>query len=591
MPTIKELNSELINKIAAGEVVERPASVVKELIENALDAGAKSIRVEVKDAGSSLIKVKDDGKGMTREDAIIAPKRHTTSKISSADDLFSITSLGFRGEALASIAAVSRMRIRTRSAQEEVGTEIAVAADGVKAADAVLPAGTTVEIRDIFYNTPARRKHLKSPATEMRRIFDVMQRYSLAYPEVSFTLISGEKESLSVPATEDMLSAVVDVYGMEFAKELLPVNFESAHLSIKGFIGKPTLTKKTTEHQSVFINRRFVTNPTITRAVNDAYHTLMHLDRKPVAILDITLNPKYVDVNVHPTKREVRLSHEDMVYQSVFEAVRKTLAEHQLIPEHDLEVQQPLVFPKREAQKERTAIPAGSALTGDTKGQIARETHDTPSVTAPLQEHLEPVSPDVAGTERFPSLKVIGQLHNTYVLCECADGLCVVDQHAAQERVFYEKYLEHHFASALQTQQLLSPVVIELSASEMKLVEENLDTLKTLGYELEQFGEKAMVARTAPVIFGKVQRKEFFHDLIGELLHFRDLTKDEREKRIIRKACKSAVKANDPLSLAKMQEILSGLTGCDMPFTCPHGRPTLFRITISELEKRFKRVV
>lgn len=597
MATIHELDTELINKIAAGEVVERPASVVKELVENALDAGAKTIRVGVRDAGSSLIRVVDDGSGMTREDALLAPKRHTTSKLASADDLFSIETLGFRGEALASIAAVSRMKIRTRSADEEVGTEVTVTQDSVTAADAAVPKGTSVEVADLFCNTPARRKHLKSPATEMRHIIDLVQRYTLAYPEVSFTLISGGQETLSAPASSDQLAAVVAIYGSKFAKELLPVHFENPYLTVSGFISKPTLTKPNTQHQSIYINRRFVTNQTISRAVNDAYHTLMHLDRKPVAILNIRLSPKHVDVNVHPTKREVRLSHEEMVYQAVFEAVRKTLSENQLISSEEFPTQHILQSAQSASrQGPVTGSVGGAVVTGATQAQVARDAQSSarqiehPAVSALSQEHLGPVTTEVAGTERFPDLKVIGQLHNTYVLTESEDGLCVVDQHAAQERVFYEKYMEHRYAEALQTQQLLSPVVLELSPSEMRLVEENREILKELGYELEQFGPNAVVAATAPVLFGKVQQESFFRDLISELANCRDLSRDKREERIIRMSCKSAVKANDPLSLAKMKEILTDLSICRMPFTCPHGRPTLFRVTLHEFEKRFKRV-
>lgn len=598
MATIHELDPELISKIAAGEVVERPASVVKELVENALDAGARSIRIEVRDAGSSLIKVSDDGSGMAREDALLAPKRHTTSKLDSAEDLFSIATLGFRGEALASIAAVAKVRIRTRTAAEDVGTEVLVEGTDIRASDIAVPNGTSVDVRDLFYNTPARRKHLKSPATEMRHIIDLVQRYTLAYPEVSFTLLSGGQEILSAPATGDQLSAIVAIYGSRFAKELLPVMFKSAHLAVSGFVSRPTLTKPNTQHQSIYINRRFVTNPTVSRAINDAYHTLMHLERKPVAILNITLNPKHVDVNVHPTKREVRLGHEEVVYQAVFEAVRKTLAENRLISDEEFEMQDTLPITQKQplsVQKAQSASSAGfargGAVTGATQAQVARDADAAaPSISALSQEHLEQVSTDVAGTERFPDLTVIGQLHNTYVLTESEDGLCIVDQHAAQERVFYEKYMEHRYATAMDTQQLLSPAILELSPAEMRLVEENRDLLKELGYELDQFGPNAVVAATAPVLFGKVQQEGFFRDLISELADCRDLSRDKREERIIRMSCKSAVKANDPLSLARMREILTELSQCRMPFTCPHGRPTLFRVTLHELEKRFKRV-
>lgn len=597
MARIHELDPELINKIAAGEVVERPASVVKELVENALDAGAKTIRIEVRDAGSSLIKVSDDGSGMAREDVLLAPRRHTTSKISTADDLFSIETLGFRGEALASIAAVAKVRIRTRTPAEDVGTEVLVEGTDIRASDIAVPNGTSVDVRDLFYNTPARRKHLKSPMTEMRHIIDLVQRYSLAYSEVSFTLISGGQEILSAPATGDQLSAIVAIYGSRFAKELLPVLFKGAHLAVTGFVSKPTLTKPNTQHQSIYINRRFVTNPTVSRAINDAYHTLMHLERKPVAILNITLSPKHVDVNVHPTKREVRLSHEEVVYQAVFEAVRKTLSENKLISDEEFEMQKTLPIPQKQplsVQKAQSASSAGFArggvVTGATQAQVARDADVAPSISALSQEHLEQVSTEVAGTERFPDLTVIGQLHNTYVLTESEDGLCIVDQHAAQERVFYEKYMEHRYANALDTQQLLSPAILELSPAEMRLVEENRDLLKELGYELEQFGPNAVVVNTAPVLFGKVQQEGFFRDLISELADCRDLSRDKREERIIRMSCKSAVKANDPLSLAKMREILTDLSKCRMPFTCPHGRPTLFRVTLHELEKRFKRV-
>ena len=593
MGVIHELDQELINKIAAGEVVERPASVVKELVENSLDAGAKSVRIEVLGAGSELIRVSDDGSGMCREDALLAPKRHATSKIADDADLFAIETLGFRGEALSSIAAVARVRIRTRTAAEDVGTEVLVEGTDIRASDAAVPVGTRVEVRDLFYNTPARRKHLKGPATEMRHLIEVVQRYALAYPHVGFSLHAGGEEVLSAPATGDMMAAIVSVYGASFAKELLPVKFESPHVEVSGYIGKPTLTKADTQHQVVFINSRHVTNAVVARAVNDAYHTLMHLERKPVAILSLEMSPRLVDVNVHPTKREVRLSHEELVYQAVFEAVRSTLSEHQLIPTHEFEAQRPLIAPRLEMSG---LSPAGSiardAQSRAQPGQPLQQAQPArpADITAASQLSLGEVQPYVEGTDRFPSLKVLGQLHDTYILAECDDGLCVVDQHAAQERVFYERFMERHLSSGLKTQQLLSPVVMELSPAEMRLVEEHAEVLASVGFEVEPFGQGAVVCRTAPVLFGRVQDERFFCDLIAGLTEFRDLSREQREERLIRRACRSAVKANDPLELGGMRSIVEELSQCRMPFTCPHGRPTLFRLTLHELERRFKRV-
>ncbi len=590
MGIIHELDEELINKIAAGEVVERPASVVKELVENSLDAGARSIRIEVLGQGSELIRVSDDGCGMSREDALIAPRRHATSKISDEADLFSIETLGFRGEALSSIAAVARVRIRTRTSAEDVGTEVSVEGTDIHASDAAVPVGTRVEVRDLFYNTPARRKHLKGPATEMRHLVEVVQRYALAYPGVGFTLRSAGDEVLSAPASGDRLAAIVSIYGAAFAKDLLPVKFESPHVEVSGYIGKPTLTKADTQHQVVFINSRHVTNATVMRAVNDAYHTLMHLERKPVAILSLEMSPRLVDVNVHPTKREVRLSHEELVYQAVFEAVRSTLAEHQLIPTHELEAQRPLIA----ARIDPPVLSAAGSIARDAPAtaQQARLAQPAPlaEVTAASQLSLGEVQPYVEGTDRFPSLRVIGQLHSTYILAECDDGLCVVDQHAAQERVFYERFMDGHLSKGLKTQQLLSPVVMELSPAEMRLVEEHTDVLASVGFEVEPFGQGAAVCRTAPVLFGRVQDERFFRDLIAAITEFRDLSREQREERLIRRACRSAVKANDPLELGGMRSIVEELSRCRMPFTCPHGRPTLFRLTIHELERRFKRV-
>jgi len=409
MGLIQALDDALINKIAAGEVVERPAAVVKELVENAIDAGSTRIRIDVEESGTSLIKVVDNGHGMTREDALVAPLRHTTSKISSAEDLFRIATLGFRGEALASIAAVSKMVLRTRVAEEELGTEIQIIGGELTSKEVAITPGTTVEVHDLFSNTPARRKHLKRPRTELRHIIDVVSRYSLAYPEIAFLLLSDGTELVTSPGTGDALSAITAVYGPAIAKELLPVSFESTHLSISGFMSTPTLTRPTTSHQSIFINKRFVSNPVISRAIQDAYHTLMHLQRKPVVIMNVQIDPKHVDVNVHPTKKEVRLAHEQVVYRSVFEAIRATLAGHQLIPEERFEMQDQLSVPKAQStvappiSPQSPAIAAfqsGTSIMRDAPSLVvsqkvvsdAGKVRQVAEVDASLQEHLSPVT-------------------------------------------------------------------------------------------------------------------------------------------------------------------------------------------------------
>lgn len=579
MGSIHELDTELINKIAAGEVIERPASAVKELVENAIDASARRISVEVSDAGEQLIRVSDDGSGMAPEDALLAPRRHTTSKIASAEDLFSISTLGFRGEALASIASVGHLTLRTRPREAEVGTEVSVKAGVPQAREIACAPGTVAEVRELFHNTPARRKHLSSRQTELRHIVDLLGRYALSYPEVAFTLLSDGRELLRSPGDGDARAAVLAVYGRETAKALIPVTFSGAHLTVRGFVSRPQLTRASADQQSIFVNGRLVSNPVISRAVDDAYHTLMHLERKPVVVLRVEMPPGQVDVNVHPTKREVRLAHEQVVYQGVYEAIRSTLQERQLIPEEK--------FPQTEMRLAGFgAPPRPAAMVRDAgPAEVAR-----PLISGEQQAALAAPVTAVEGTGRFPSLQVVGQALSTYILCESEDGLCIVDQHAAEERVLYERFRGQRYATGLKTQALLSPAIAELAPAELRILEEHMPLLRELGFGIEPFGPGAVRVLTVPVVFGRVQDAAFLHDLLAELLASKELAREQREERIMRMACRAAVKANDILSLEQMRKILEELSRCEMPFTCPHGRPTLFRITSHELERRFKRI-
>ena len=602
MPIIK-LSDDLINKIAAGEVVERPASVVKELVENALDAKATHVIVVVKQGGQELINVSDNGTGMNAVDAKLCLERHTTSKIKSTLDLFKIGTLGFRGEALASIAAVSRLIVATKDAASDVGLRLETqAGNTVDEKLLAMPQGTTIEVCDLFFNVPARKKHLKSTATELKNIVDIVTHYALLYPQVSFKLLHDKSVLFDVPQTNDLLQRIGGIYGASLTKELLAVKYTQGDLVIEGYIAKPAAARNDTSMQHIAINGRWIKNEVIIRAIYDACHTVLFLEKHPAVVLLITLDPHAVDVNVHPTKTTVRLDKEQDVYQAVYEAVKDVLYNQVLVPHVILQekkrdelsqsqlklrtIHQTIpLFEKEFQQQIGRQIPPQLSLPENQQEEQEKQKEPMLTKTVKQMPVLSPTPPQAP-----PKLRILGRIKETFIIAENDQGMLLIDQHAMHERIMYERFMNQFYNNSIQKQELLTPQHVELTPSEQVTLNANKEILARLGFAVEGFGHNSFVIRTWPSIYGRMQKKELLYDLLAEL-NEKPLSTDEiKEERLIRRSCRSAVKAHDTLELPEMYRMIEDLHQCKMPYTCPHGRPTMIQFTQYELEKKFKRV-
>lgn len=563
MNRVRLLPEHVANQIAAGEVVERPASVVKELVENALDAEAHRITVAIKGGGRSVIRVTDDGFGMSRDDALLALERHATSKIASAEDLAKISSLGFRGEAVPSIASVSRFTLVTRERGTLSGTRIEIAGGRITGVTEEGTAeGTVVEVRNLFFNLPARRKFLRSESTETAHIEHIVTLCALAHPRVAFRFVVDERERFHLAPARSLADRIRELYGHELLGQLVPVAAEM----IDGFIGKPGISRSDRSQQLVFVNGRPVESKGINYALREGYHTALMRGQFPVTFLFLTVDPALVDVNIHPAKREVRFRDEFAVRQAVVDAVRSALA------------------PKGVLQPLRTAVPAPSApepepAAAPTTGSFALQSEFAPA--AEIQTELE---------GRWKILGVIGQL---YVLAESPEGLVLLDQHAAHERVLFEKMLHDLAGDAAPSQKLLLPVTLELDARDAEFLRSNLKTLLKLGIGVSEFGDKTFLVDAVPPYFRLENLAQTFRKIVDELrqtgeeVHARRLAEDK----IATTVCRHAVKARDPLRGEELTALLAQLHRCELPYTCPHGRPTMIQISYGELEKKFRRVV
>lgn len=586
---IKVLDEKTVSLIAAGEVVERPASVVKELVENSIDAGATSITVEIENAGLKKISVADNGIGMTREEVLLAFQRYATSKIEKIDDLQFLKTMGFRGEALPSIAAVSRIEIISKVSDSNTGTyakfENGVAKE-IKEVGA--PAGTSIIVRDLFYNVPVRKKFLKSHRVEEAHIIDVVARYALIHGNKNFRLINDKKEIFFSPQTGNMLENIVSIYGKEYAKYLLPVNYSNEYVHVTGFVSKPEFTKATSAYQLVFVNTRPVASRILNDAIKDAYYRLIPKDRYPFAVISVQIDPKLIDVNVHPTKSQIKFSDELKAYDSVLEAVKQALRTQELIPEVSRQKLIP-VYPVTE--KVSVKIPHPAPMLPSTE-RIERPAVQEilPAPEKKIQAELElkelkepPVMKKISG------LRILGQALDTYIIVEAAESILLIDQHAAHERIMLEKLIRQ--VREIQVQELLEPVTIELQAKEAQAIAENSKMLQELGFVIEQFGRNLYRLRAAPVILGEIKGKEIITDIADELANIGRAKSASASKQKILElvACHSAIKANQKLSFNEMERLIAELYSLEEPYTCAHGRPTIVSLSKKEIEKLFKR--
>src|SRR5882724_9954268 len=578
---IRLLPEHVANQIAAGEVVERPASVVKELVENSLDAEARRVTVTIKNGGRSLINVADDGYGMGRDDALLALEPHATSKISKAEDLHSITSLGFRGEAIPSIAAVSRFTLTSRERGTLSGTQIEIAG------------GTVVEVRNLFFNLPARRKFLRSIPTETAHIEHIVTLCALAHSQVAFRLVVDGREIFNLAPTGDLLARLREFHGARLAEELLTVDLGRGDVRVTGFIGKPGVSRADRRQKHLFVNQRPVESKGINYALLEGYHTALMRGKFPVTFLFLEIDPVVVDVNIHPTKREVRFRDEFAVRQCVIDAVRAALE-----PEvAGLRPVQSEGWPKAEHRAFATppgVSPAPSSarppLVLRTTGDLANQPHQQPTMPLPLEGEASAEPSTQVRTEEglWRILGVVGQL---YVLIESPEGLVLMDQHAAHERVLFEKMLRELEADSAPAQKLLLPLTLELDARDAVFLQANQKTLHKLGIGVSEFGEKTFLIDALPPYFPTANLAQTFRNIIDELrqtgeeVHARRLSED----RIATTVCRHAVKAHDPLRGEELRSLLQQLHQCELPYTCPHGRPTMIQISYAELEKKFGR--
>ncbi len=607
MSRIQVLPEHIANKIAAGEVVQRPASVVKELVENSIDAESTRITIEIEDGGKDLILIADNGYGMSKEDVELAFERHATSKITSVDDLDSIRSFGFRGEALPSISAVSQVEVVTCAHDAASGTLLRIDGGVVKEMrDVGAPAGTTIKIRNLFFNTPARRKFLKTTTTEMGHINHVVSRIAMSHPHVAFKLTHNGSELINVQQQNSLSERVLSFLGQEMANDMLPVQLSTdsvtGHLSLEitGFILPPAHTRPNRDMQSLFVNNRYIVDKTISHAIYTGYHTLLPNGRYPIAVLFLKIDPSDVDVNVHPTKSEVRFHQEREIHQLVVKAIRETFINANLVPKITLGTPMPVPGGgENREERIRTAI-HGYFKSGQTDESGRRQwaEYSRQSVGAyPAKTGSQQEEQVFSGVDYRPDntqghvhdLCPIGQIHNTYIIAQGNDEVCIIDQHAAHERICYEKLMAQD--REIFSQLMLFPIQLELDYKEAAIISEAIHVFDKLGFKIEEFGQNTFVIRAVPVGMEKDDPKKIILEIIHDISSTgKSMTNSElRETMLISMSCKSAIKAGQPLSAEEMNYLVQQLMNVQQPHTCPHGRPTMIRLGIDEIEKRFMR--
>ncbi|MFB4162747.1 DNA mismatch repair endonuclease MutL [Alteribacillus sp. JSM 102045] len=631
MSSVKKLSDDLSNKIAAGEVVERPASVVKELTENAIDADSTRIDIQVEEGGLSEIRVADNGKGMTKEDAELAFLRHATSKIQTEKDLFHISTLGFRGEALPSIAAVSNLNLETGTGK---GAGTLIRYQGGKRiafSSAKSRRGTEITVRDLFFNTPARLKYMKTINTEIGNISDVVNRLALANPSVSFRLMHNKKQLLFSNGNGDIRAVIAAIYGRRTAQNFLSIQENSVDYKVEGFVAKPEINRASRQYISTFINGRYVRHFPLTKAIENAFHTLLPIGRYPLAVIHIHMDPVLIDVNVHPSKLEVRLSKEKELTDVLEKAIRAELFEEQLIPEVDQKrgknagsEQLHLSFSENNTQKqprkdqpspnkEFTSYdrePEKSFLTAETpveddyavnEMEAVEERKDVELVindiahetqAANLEEPAGTMKKETIKDKRVPELEIIGQMHGTYILAQNEKGLYIVDQHAAQERIFYEYFRGKIGETHPHLQDLIVPITFEVSPEEELLLQSHKKDLEDVGVFLEPFGYRTYRVSAHPSWFPSGQEESTIRELFQQLMEDKKISIHKlREEAAILMSCKAAIKANRFLRADEINALMDRLRQCEVPFTCPHGRPIIIHFSSYDMEKMFKRVM
>lgn len=567
---IQKLDTKTINQIAAGEVVERPASVIKELIENSIDANATEITIELKNGGKTLIKIIDNGLGLHKDDFGLVFERHATSKIAKLDDLESEKTLGFRGEALASIASISQIEFASNGNSIDENGSLN---------PKPMASGTQVAVKNLFYNTPARSKFLKTDQTEYKKCLEIIESYALAQPEVAFRLIHNEKQILNLPKA-DLKQRIADVLGQDFASKLLKIAYLSKELTITGFISKPELAKDRAYNQHLIVNGRPISAPYFIHAIKNAYGSTVFPQEKPPFVLQIDINPAEVDMNVHPRKEEARFHFQSMVYSKLMQAVKHTLNENILTPKMDFSLKNAESFMQQKSIEGLKSIPPEPQIQNSMK------------MFDPSSFEREKRSLTEAQKEPETTLKPIAQVANSYIICRSEDGLVIVDQHAAHERVMYEKLKEEANKKDPQTQPLLVPEELELSRNELETLSEAQKILEKIGFHIEPMPNKKISIQAIPAKFSKNDLHELIHGLLQDLEENAEFKKlDQIEDIVINyAACRGAIKFGQPLTIDEQIALISQMeTIAHKQYSCPHGRPTMISLSLDDLEKEFKR--
>lgn len=665
MQHIQVLDQVTIDKIAAGEVIERPASIVKELVENAIDAGATHVTIEIEEGGISLIRITDDGSGIMKEDIRNAFLRHSTSKIRNVEDLLHITSLGFRGEALSSIAAVTKVEVITKTKEAILGTRYVIeGGQELSLEEAGSSDGTTFIIRQLFYNVPARRKFLKTAMTEAGHVQDLLIRLALSHPEVAFRFLNNNQEKLRTSGSGKLKDVIYNIYGRDVASNLLELDYWQGGIHITGYLGKPLITRGNRNFETFFVNGRYVKSTMISRAVEDAYKDFMMQHKFPFVVLHFQVDTETVDVNVHPTKMELRFQNQQEVYKTVFEAIHRQLLEPELIPQ--VEVPEPLTSPAQEKKKTpspdlklvRRVMPSDSkeaaasitttpidSAAPTASEQVKEEPHnedyfirkmrervmsyhnrnssaevkdqkkifrpeeqkkriqtsvheattykvnETPVIQKPKQ--LDLFEEKLLKREARAEYRLIGQVFDTYWLVQFQDNLYIIDQHAAHERVLYERTLKEMKNREFTSQYLSPPIILTLSMQEAELLKTHKERFERIGFEIEPFGGEEYAIRAVPANLFSIAKKELFMEMLDNLADglSTNMTPDIIDEKVASMSCKAAVKGNNRLSAQEVDALIGELLELENPYHCPHGRPTIIAMSKKELEKKFKRIV
>ena len=618
MPNIAILNQETIDKIAAGEVVERPCSVVKELVENAIDAGSTAITVEIKEGGISFIRITDNGCGIERDQDAVAFYRHSTSKIRSAEDLLTVKSLGFRGEALSSISAVARVELITKTYDELTGTRYVIEGSKELSNEEIgAPDGTTFIVKDLFYNVPARRKFLKTAQTEGSYISDMVEKLALSHPDISFKFINNNQTKLHTSGNGNRKDIIYHIFGREISSSLLEVKHECEYFKVEGFIGKPVITRGNRNYENYFINGRYVKSNILSRAIEEAYKSFLMQHQYPFTVLYFTFFSE-LDVNVHPTKMELRFDNNNEIYVELCDTIYAILSHKEMIPEvpvdstpapkkivHEYKEPIPEPFEKRRINEVRAAESRsvyGQSVTSTVKNYSATE----PAAKAPETSTAYEPAHVVTGTQQTlgdydkvfltesakKQFSIIGQLFKTYWLIEFEDKLYIIDQHAAHEKVLYEKTMARLANKDFTSQRISPPIVMTLDARESEMLEKYRPQIEQFGYEVEHFGGKEYMISAIPDNLFNIDMKDLFIEMLDDFSNATGRqTPDIITEKVASMSCKAAVKGNDKLTLPEINKLIDELLSLDNPYNCPHGRPTIISMSKYEIEKKFKRIV